>query len=129
MHFAVMTASLEETGKAIIDYPAILTKANESLDLLCKTPGQAPGLSLCVWERNVHGHREIIVVNNSAIQNEGQASAEGISSNIAGFEAGKCSVNIRALKITHFGPWSCTLVTQSGLTFTATVRVIDGNYK
>lgn len=123
-----MTASFKESQKAIVNPRGILTKANESVDLFCKAPAGDSGLSLCLWEITGFSLQVKVVVYKGRIQNEGQASVEGISLTGDGMEAGKCGVRIHALKQKHFGDWNCTLVTLAGSIFKGQASIIDGNY-
>ena len=108
----------------------MLAKVNESVDILCKTPAGEAGLSLCLWERNIAGQREIIIMGDEGnFQNGGQTSVEGITLVGDGFESGKCGVNIHKLKADHFGRWSCTLVNKSGSIHRGELSIIDGKEK
>ena len=129
MFFAALTASsINETQKAIVDRPGILAKANEPVDLICKAPAGESGLNLCLWDRIRNGQREVIVVQEGVIQNEGQAVAAGISSALNGYQARQCGVNIRVLKRTKFRIPRCTLVTPAGNIFKGRLSIIDGNF-
>ena len=130
--FAVEMTARSSTiaQKALVPRPGMLAKVNESVDLLCKAPTGDTPLILCVWERNVTGQREVIIIGDEDnFQNGGHTSVEGITLAGDGFESGKCGVNILKVKADHFGRWSCTLVNQTGSIFTGEVSIIDGNQK
>ena len=74
---------------------------------------------MCLWERNVGGETEAIVIEREVTE-EGEGMLEGVSFFGGGLDKGECGVMINWVKEDNLGLWLCSLLTAS------TGRVLSG---
>ena len=109
----------------------IIASLNATFNFTVESP-TGEGLSLCLWERNVEGQRQMIVSDGLQVEMSSQNSPiTGVSfmeSDAEGsLRRGKCGLKFNVLSEQDVDTsWTCTLVTQNGTIFTGRVTIIEG---
>ena len=124
-----LTATESPKRPAHILQPILVTPLNTTFRFTVEShSGQS--LSLCLWERNFRGQRQMIVFDGQVGKGSENSSIAGVSfvDNDGGMKSGKCGLKVKAFTEQDFNTsWTCTLVAEDGtiLTFSISVWVFE----
>ena len=96
------------TRPALVPQTIVSTMLDGSVHFSCESGGEP--LAVCVWERDITGRPEMLVIDGEVKEKSGHISND-ISVFGGGLEEGKCGIRIHSAKEDDLGLWLCSLVT------------------
>ena len=121
--FSVVNVPACQRDVAYVPQPVVTAAVGASQNLTCESNGKP--LTSCLWTHSANDTRQIIVVDQQVVANEGRTGVDGIdfAGNSSDFQAGKCAINIESITETDLGLWACNLVTADSTVFGGAVHV------